>query len=143
MNVKLYRVIDANLNRSREGLRVCEDIVRFILNDARLSQELRKARHRIAKTTKQLPLSAKQLLASRDVQNDVGKKVAQSVLPKADYPGLFIRNIQRVEESLRVLEEVSKTIDKKIPQDFKRLRFRIYSLEKKIVEKLPSLRDSR
>ncbi|MDD5440263.1 MAG: thiamine phosphate synthase, partial [Candidatus Omnitrophica bacterium] len=30
------RIVDANLNRTAEGLRVAEDIVRFYLNDRKL-----------------------------------------------------------------------------------------------------------
>lgn len=39
------RILDANLNRAREALRVMEDIARFALNDAALSGELKAIRH--------------------------------------------------------------------------------------------------
>ena len=37
--VALYRILDANLDRAREGLRVIEDWCRFGLNDAKLSEQ--------------------------------------------------------------------------------------------------------
>ena len=35
---RVLRVIDANANRLTEGLRVCEDTARFILNDKKATQ---------------------------------------------------------------------------------------------------------
>ena len=45
---ELFRIIDANYNRAKEGLRVCEDIARFILNDKALSAGFKRARHTLA-----------------------------------------------------------------------------------------------
>ena len=42
---KLLRIIDANLNRAREGLRVCEDISRFALGDKTATRALKSIRH--------------------------------------------------------------------------------------------------
>ena len=41
----LLRLVDANLNRASEGLRVVEDVSRFILDDNRLFLKLRDLRH--------------------------------------------------------------------------------------------------
>ena len=41
----ILRMIDANLNRTREGLRVMEDCARFGIDDAKLSERLKIARH--------------------------------------------------------------------------------------------------
>ena len=48
----LLRIVDANLNRSREGLRVCEEVVRFALEDARLTSEFKTLRHKISRSIK-------------------------------------------------------------------------------------------
>ena len=50
---KIYRIIDANLNRATEGLRVIEDVVRFILNNAHLWEEIRNTRHSLVKIMKE------------------------------------------------------------------------------------------
>ena len=42
---RTLRIIDANLNRMGEGLRVLEDAARFLLNNAVLSEELKTLRH--------------------------------------------------------------------------------------------------
>ena len=43
----VLRIIDANLNRALEGLRIIEEIVRFILQDKRLTGYLKAIRHQI------------------------------------------------------------------------------------------------
>jgi len=69
---KTIRIIDANLNRGREGLRVVEDIVRFILDDAKLASQIKNARHNITDLVQQLHINDIDLLNARDSQGDVG-----------------------------------------------------------------------
>ena len=45
MENNLLRIIDANLNRAREGLRVCEDIARFSLQNKGAAKTLKTIRH--------------------------------------------------------------------------------------------------
>jgi len=45
----VLRVIDANFNRCKEGLRVVEDIFRFIIKQNALRENLRKLRHALDK----------------------------------------------------------------------------------------------
>ena len=45
------RVVDANLNRTREALRVLEDYARFGLNDRFLTERLKSLRHQLAEAT--------------------------------------------------------------------------------------------
>ncbi len=42
---KIERLIDANLNRLKEGIRVIEDINRYIFDDASLTSTLKQLRH--------------------------------------------------------------------------------------------------
>lgn len=129
MKDKLYRIVDANLNRSREGLRVIEDIVRFYLNDKNLTSRLKRIRHQITSTVKDTSL----LLYSRNSRYDIGKEF-NPMLEGAgkDLNGLIISNFRRVEESLRVLEDISKIIMPKKANIYKKLRFSVYTLEKNI-----------
>jgi len=39
---KVGRIIDANLNRVKEGLRVCEEITRFILDNHKFTLNLKR-----------------------------------------------------------------------------------------------------
>ena len=46
---RIYRVIDANLNRLKEGLRVVEDIKRYVFDDAKKIETREERAKRIFK----------------------------------------------------------------------------------------------
>ncbi len=134
---KIARVIDANLNRGREGLRVVEDLVRFLLDDTELAEKLKSARHEITIIAKQLPVNDSELLNSRDSQHDVGKDISSSSENiRTDIIQIATANIRRSQESMRVLEEISKLYDAKISLEFKSLRYKLYELEKQVNKRL-------
>ncbi len=132
----IYRVIDANINRLKEGLRVCEEITRFILDNYNLTSEFKKIRHKAEVILKFLPRNT-ELFKERESLGDVGRKIYINELKRRNYQDIFFANMQRAKESIRVLEEFSKLINKDIAVKFKRLRYDIYELEKK------SLKESR
>jgi len=134
----IYRIIDANINRTKEGLRVCEEIARFILNSRTLTSKFKQIRHRIDALLKRLP-SRTTLLDERKSLEDVGKEIYIHELKRDDYQDIFFANIQRVKESLRVLEEFAKLINKNIAIEFKKLRYGIYEIEKKVTQRISSL----
>ncbi|MDO8662721.1 MAG: thiamine-phosphate pyrophosphorylase [Candidatus Omnitrophota bacterium] len=124
------RIIDANINRAKEGLRVCEEITRFILNSHSLSLELKTLRHEIDAIANDLA-AKKELLQERLVQEDVGRNIRANELNRRSLQDIFFANIQRVKESVRVLEEFSKLVDINSALEFKKVRYRIYAVEKK------------
>ena len=127
---KLYRVLDANLNRAKEGLRVCEEVVRFIFNSSVKTKAFKDIRHQLTDALEVFKLS--EIILARDIENDVGKVSTASELKRRDLKDIFYANIQRVKESVRVLEEFTKLLNVKTSDKLKRLRYRIYELEKKI-----------
>ena len=133
MQNKLQRVIDANLNRSREALRVCEDITRFVLEDKPLTKLLKDIRHRISGV---FPDS---IVKSRSIKTDIGRKISFDKGSPRDFKSLFYNNIHRAQESIRALEEFSKLIQGNFSGRFKILRFKVYSVEKRVVKKLQAL----
>ncbi len=135
MKENYLRIIDANLNRSREGLRVCEEIARFALEDAKLSREFKNLRHEISHSIKKFPADLETLLSSRNSQADVGRNVC-STTSRKNYKDVFFANIQRVKEALRVLEEFSSIFNHQLSKVFARLRFKVYELEKKTIARL-------
>lgn len=139
----LYRVVDANFNRCREGLRVCEEVARFLLNDAALTRNLKKTRHAATDCLRRLPVSQAALVSMRDVERDVGKEPSFLEAGRKDVSALFLANIQRVKESLRVLEETLKLIHGASANKIKKIRFDVYAIEKKILPKLETLRHYR
>jgi len=48
----IYRVIDVNFNRSKEGLRVTEEFFRFVVKDENLREKLRRLRHKLDEVLK-------------------------------------------------------------------------------------------
>lgn len=137
MNDDIYRILDANLNRAREGLRVCEDVTRFTLNSNALSKELKALRHGIASALRGIPSAPRHLLEARDAEGDVGRDSKRaSEMKRRDAADIFMANIQRVKESLRVLEEFSKLMNTRLAIRFRRLRFRTYEIEKKAVKRI-------
>jgi len=138
----INRIIDANINRTKEGLRVCEEIARFILNSRSLTLDFKKNRHRIEAILKRLP-NRTTLIKERESLSDVGKDITLSELKRRNYRDIFFANIQRVKESIRVLEEFTKLINKDIALEFKKTRYLIYEIEKKGIAKITSFKSRR
>jgi len=124
---ELYRVIDANLNRLKEGIRVVEDIMRYRYNNQEISSKLKLIRHKINIQ------ETENLLKSRDAYNDVLKPTIESEFDRTDISSIIIANFKRTQESSRVLEELYKLQSIKDSENFKQIRYELYSLEKEIV----------
>lgn len=138
VNKKIYRIIDANLNRTAEGLRVIEDLMRFAFNRPDLSAALRNLRHSIRKASSSMFDSG---VLSRDSQNDPGLAVSQASKndDKASIRDLLIGNFKRVQEGLRCLEENSKVVGYyEVSKVFESGRYESYTMEKTIMELLIS-----
>ena len=127
LSPELYRVIDANLNRLKEGIRVIEDIMRYRDNNKTLSKQLKNLRHR-ARVNETL-----ELLKYRDSINDVLRTSSQSELNRSDTISILTANFKRAEESARVLEELYKLENIKYSENFKYIRYELYNLEKEIL----------
>lgn len=120
----MKRIIDANLNRATEGLRVIEEIARFILSDAELSARLKTIRHELQKF---FDVEYDNLLDSRDTLNDVGCNIINPD-KKESLDSIFKANFKRVEEAFRVLNQYASLDDS--------YRYRIYTIEKEMWSKL-------
>ena len=135
MPPQTLRIIDANCNRIGEGLRFLEDIARFLLNDAALSQQLKAMRHSLVRSLSEFGIG---LLSERNSEGDVGVNI-ESVSQRQDLPSLVTANAKRVEEGLRVIEELAK-LPKISPvlhsKDFERARFNFYTLERSLLSKV-------
>lgn len=129
----INRIIDANINRSKEGLRVCEEITRFILDSRSLTADFKSIRHQIDLAAEGLSPKLN-LLKARSSLNDVGEKIYINELKRRDIRDIFFANIQRVKESIRVLEEFSKLVNIKSALKFKVARYKIYEIEKKVAK---------
>ncbi|MBN1376156.1 MAG: thiamine-phosphate pyrophosphorylase [Dehalococcoidia bacterium] len=142
MRHRILRTIDANINRVSEGLRVLEDVARFIAEDASSSKQLKSIRHQLSKSAGDLNL---ELLSNRDVPGDIGARLDLTT-DHQDLTAVIRANSKRVEEGLRVLEELAKLPEMKTALSAPRLkesRYVVYSLEKKLISELSHPRRSR
>lgn len=124
---ELFRVIDANLNRLKEGIRVIEDIVRYRDNNKEIALQLKTLRH-LAKTDHTLTL-----LKYRDSTSDVLRPSTKSEQERSDIKSILLANFKRAQESSRVLEEIFKLHDMSYSENFKTIRYELYSLEKTVL----------
>lgn len=137
----VYRIIDANFNRTREGLRVCEDIMRFFVSSRELAARLKALRHGISGIMAASPGLAGVLIHARDSAADIGRKPRQDIeIARSGAPDIFTANIERVKESIRVLEEFFKIIDQRASNRLSGYRFEAYDIEKKAYKKFDALR---
>jgi thiamine-phosphate pyrophosphorylase len=134
VNQSVLRIIDANLNRTAEGLRVLEDIARLGLNHAPLSADLKAMRHGLVRTDS---FVQDELVWSRDAAADVGRDtLVPGENPGQEVPSVLVANSRRAQESLRVLEEMTKTPDGPPglnSESFKEARFRLYAIEQQLL----------
>jgi len=124
---ELLRVVDANINRLKEGIRVVEDILRYRDNNKTLSLKLKELRHQATIDIYE------ELLLHRDSVNDVLRPSTQSEQNRSDINSIIIANFKRAQESSRVLEELFKLQDINYSENFKNIRYELYSLEKDIM----------
>ena len=142
-----WRILDANLNRSREGLRVLEDYARFVRNDANLSGQLKDLRHELVAAESLLPklktanrqanadgAFARELLLHRDTAHDVGTQISTAAeSSRNEMSSVVIANSRRVQEALRSLEEFGKLIAPEFSATVKQIRYRSYTLQQQLI----------
>lgn len=129
-NLAVFRALDANCNRAREAFRVAEDVARFILNDSRLLNRLKKLRHGVTAAERSLFKSTQVRLASRNVEKDLGKGTREkSEKTRSNSMDLLKANLKRAQEALRSLEEFSKLLKHPVSAKFKKFRYECYQIE--------------
>jgi len=127
LSPELFRVIDANINRLKEGIRVVEDILRYKDNNKELSSKLKSLRHRAHVADN------KKLLQHRDSKNDVLRSSTKSEQNRSTLEDIITANFKRAQESARVLEELYKLENLTYSENFKTIRYELYNLEKEIM----------
>ncbi len=133
---QVVRIIDVNLNRAGEGLRILEEMARFILNNAVLTEKLKSLRHELV--TGDITFNRK-LLTARQAESDVGADITVPGQGGNELTELVITNSRRVQEALRVLEEMAKLNENplKLSTDaFRHARFSLYTIEQELTFRL-------
>lgn len=129
----VFRVLDANCNRVREGLRVAEDAARFLLNDEALTARIKAVRHGVTRAEMKLFKSPRLRVQVRDVAGDLGRgNREKSERNRGSIRSLVTANLKRAQEGLRSLEEFSKFIRHPASTEFKKLRYACYRIEESV-----------
>ena len=127
----IFRVIDANINRLREALRVLEEYFRFVCDNANAASALKTARHRLEDMVESV--GTQKMLDARDTITDpFAVTVMAEEATRTNLAALLAANFKRGQESARVLEEYGKIpgLDD-VVASAKSIRFALYELEKK------------
>jgi thiamine-phosphate pyrophosphorylase len=128
----VLRILDVNLNRTREALRVIEDFARFVRDDADAAAAAKGCRHDLRSVI--AAVGADNLLAARDIVGDVGRdlKTAQELTRQT--PDDVVRAaFARASEATRALSEYGKLISPATASAAESLRYRLYELEQRVV----------
>ncbi|BEV35720.1 thiamine phosphate synthase [Synechococcus sp. M16CYN] len=121
---RVARLIDANLDRAREGLRVVEDWCRFGLERDDLVIRLKDWRHRLGR------LHCTAYKQARSVATDPGADLGHPAqLERRNAEDIVVANCGRVQEALRVLEEYCRLVDPSLASEATVIRYGLYDLE--------------
>jgi len=132
VDASVCRILDANLNRAREALRVIEDYARFACDDADAAERVKYARHGLRRIVQ--ALGPDKLLAARDILNDVGRETKTvTELERGSTEDVLRAAFARLTEAARVLGEYSKLIAPQAAEAAEKLRYQAYELEQCVV----------
>lgn len=128
MDPLTLRIIDANLNRAREGCRVLEEYARLALNDAALAGRAKSLRHALAEISR--TMMPKDGLQARDIHGDVGTELTtEAEHTRAGLEAVARAAAKRLAEALRCVEEYGKILSPSAAGRAERLRYQAYALE--------------
>ena len=118
------RLLDANLDRAREGLRVLEDWARFALERADLVARCKDLRQRLGR------LHADRLKLARHTATDRGAGLSHPAqAERSSLERILGANAARVQEALRVIEEFGRAEHPQLAAEAAAVRYALYDLE--------------
>jgi thiamine-phosphate pyrophosphorylase len=134
MNGAVLRLLDANLNRAREALRVIEDFTRFVLNDGPLCADLKSLRHELTAATRPFVDEA---ILHRDTPGDAGTaNTTPEEMRRQDVGDVVTAAGKRLGEALRTIEEFLKTRSSTAAERIEAIRYRFYDIELRVARTL-------
>ncbi len=132
MDTTVLRIVDVNVNRAREALRVIEDYARFVLDDGEAAGAVKACRHALVGIVE--AIGAEGLLGARDIVGDVGREVkTERELQRDSVEAVVRAAFVRLQEAGRGLGEYGKLLAGEGAGAAETLRYRAYELEQRIV----------
>ncbi len=123
-DLRIYQIIDANLDRAREGLRVIEDWARFGLGNEKYVERIKNFRQILGKNHLEVYKQSRNYIEDKckglTHQEQIKRKTPEQVISS---------NSGRVQEALRVIEEFSKPHNYELSKIVSEIRYEIYNIE--------------
>ena len=127
--IAVLRILDANLDRAREGIRTIEEWCRFGLNNEETTEQLKHLRQSLA------TWHSLQIRAARDTPGDLGTALTHpKEAVRSSLTALLQANFARVQEALRVLEEYGKLYSLEMSAACKQMRYQLYTLDSQLLD---------
>ena len=99
-DLRIYQIIDANLDRAREGLRVLEDWARFALGENDSVKKIKNFRQILGKNHLEVYKQSRNHIEDKckglNHKEQINRKTSEQIISS---------NSGRVQEALRVIEE--------------------------------------
>ncbi|MFM7549270.1 MAG: thiamine phosphate synthase [Cyanobacteriota bacterium] len=123
-DLAVRRLLDANLDRAREGLRVLEDWARFGLDRADLVARTKDLRQRLG------AVHGAHLKLARHTATDPAAGMGHPAQAERQAPEqVLAANAARVQEALRVIEEFGRAAEPALAAEAAAGRYALYDLE--------------
>ncbi len=123
-DLRIYQIIDANLDRAREGLRVLEDWARFGLGKEKYVEKIKNFRQILGKNHLEVYKQSRNLIEDKckglSHQEQFNRKTSEQIISS---------NSARVQEALRVIEEFSRLQNHELSKIAYEIRYEIYTIE--------------
>jgi len=123
-DLRIHQIIDANLDRAREGLRVLEDWARFGLGKEEYVEKIKNFRQILGKNHLEVYKQSRNHIEDRckglTHKEQLNRKSSEQIIAS---------NSGRVQEALRVIEEFSRAHNHKLSKIASEIRYEIYTLE--------------
>lgn len=130
-----FAIIDSNLERASEGLRVLDEIARFITVQEGAFAELKAIRHDLQDIGAWF--GPARLVGARTVARGREVKVIATEAIRSTAWSMIRASVGRAAESFRILEEFSKIYAAQATEFIKHSRYAVYVLEKQLLQATP------
>ena len=123
-DLRIYQIIDANLDRAREGLRVLEDWARFGLGKEKYVKKIKNFRQILGKNHLKVYKQSRNHIVDKcqglTHQEQINRNTPEQIISS---------NSGRVQEALRVIEEFSRLHNHELSKIASEIRYEIYTIE--------------
>ncbi|MBO8221467.1 thiamine phosphate synthase [Prochlorococcus marinus] len=123
-DLRIYQIIDANLDRAREGLRVLEDWARFGLGKEKYVKRIKNFRQILGKNHLEIYKQSRNHIEDKckglTHREQINRKSSDQIISS---------NSGRIQEALRVIEEFSRPHNHQLSTVASEIRYEIYNIE--------------